>query len=183
MLAAYGWEEVFTAEGEPYYFHKVTRMSRWDRPDLAVMEAVDARLQESQQQIDSAVHRRRQERAEEKKQQDERMATSELIQSEVKSKIVSWSSLPNRGKSIEELLNTLDTILPECVPRGCLSAGPLVLGSSSPSEVKKAYMKAVRLIHPDKLSIEVSLKTKMLAEAAFILVTEVFDAYRSAHGL
>lgn len=35
LLATYGWEEVQTAEGQLYYFHKVTRMSRWDRPDMA----------------------------------------------------------------------------------------------------------------------------------------------------
>jgi len=32
-----GWEEVSTADGRKYYFHKVTRVSRWDKPGTIII--------------------------------------------------------------------------------------------------------------------------------------------------
>ena len=71
-----------------------------------------------------------------------------FFKANVKKLIISWSILPSsRGRSIQELLNTLHTVLPGLVPVDLNSLSE----SSSPSDVKKAYMKSIRYIHPDKL--------------------------------
>jgi len=36
------WVEAFTADGVPYYYHKVTRETRWVRPDPEVGEQMEA---------------------------------------------------------------------------------------------------------------------------------------------
>ena len=56
----------------------------------------------------------------------------------------------NKSKSIDELLNSVDIILPSCVAKGSIVVS--VSQPAQPSDIKKAYMKIVRLIHPDKLS-------------------------------
>lgn len=180
-LAAFGWEEVTASDGRVYYYHKITRVSRWDRPDFTVMEAVDARIKESQSQIDEAVQRRKAEREVIKSQEAEKAAVSEQLKIKIKTAIEKWRCLPNnRTAGIIEMLSTLDKILPTCIPQGFLT---LNAANAAPSDVRKGYMRAVRLIHPDKLSPDLDLESKILAESVFICITENFDAYRKAHGV
>jgi hypothetical protein len=56
----------------------------------------------------------------------------------------------NRTRSIPELLAALPSLDPTLFPEGAISREELTL-SSSPSDVKKAYLRAIRLVHPDKL--------------------------------
>lgn len=48
-----GWEKVDSPEGT-YYYHKKTRVSRWDKPDDAVTAALNSRLQDTERSADSA---------------------------------------------------------------------------------------------------------------------------------
>ena len=49
------------------------------------------------------------------------------------------------------MLSLLPTLLgPDICPVGSITSTPLNI-SSPPSDVKKAYMKAVRCVHPDKI--------------------------------
>lgn len=64
-----------TEDGQVYYYHEVSRVSRWDLPTEDVAEALNQRLQESQKQVEASVERRRaeleQERLREQEEQDE----------------------------------------------------------------------------------------------------------------
>ena len=83
------------------------------------------------------------------------------------------------------MLQTLPSVLPEIVMDGMIvsaDAPPLTV-ASPPADVKKAYMKAVRLIHPDKLSATIDIRSKVMAEAVFSIISEMYDLYRNAHGL
>lgn len=46
-------------------------------------------------------------------------------------------------------------------------------------QIKKAYMRAVRYVHPDKLAENIDVETAMLAEGVFITLTDAFNAYRT----
>lgn len=48
-----GWERVDSPEGT-YYYHKKTRVSRWDKPDRSVSAAVNNRIQDTERTADSA---------------------------------------------------------------------------------------------------------------------------------
>jgi hypothetical protein len=50
-----GWEQVATEDGQVYYYHKVTRVSRWDVPSEDVAEALNQRLDESQKLTEAAI--------------------------------------------------------------------------------------------------------------------------------
>ena len=57
----------------------------------------------------------------------------------------------NRTRSIPELLTAIPSIIDtSIVPEGSIYKEPLTI-STPPIDVKKAYLRAVRLVHPDKL--------------------------------
>ena len=50
-------------------------------------------------------------------------------------------------------------------------------------KVKKAYLRVVRFVHPDKLPPELGVYSKLLVERVFIHLTQKYDLYRKAHDL
>ena len=51
-----GWQEVKTANGETYYYHVISRVSRWDKPTPEVAAALEQRLRESEKQASDAAN-------------------------------------------------------------------------------------------------------------------------------
>lgn len=47
--------QVETEDGGVYYYHSVTRVSRWDRPNEEVAAALEARILQANSQVDEAV--------------------------------------------------------------------------------------------------------------------------------
>ena len=52
-------------------------------------------------------------------------------------------------------------------------------GPSSNAAIKKAYMRAVRHIHPDKLPASLNLEQRVVAEAVFVVITEEYNLWRT----
>lgn len=73
-----GWEEVKTDTGS-YYYHKVTRISRWDKPDSNLAAAHEARLDQSKKQVDEAVLRRKEEMDHDKKYNEDRLLAADQL--------------------------------------------------------------------------------------------------------
>jgi len=96
----------------------------------------------------------------------------------VKKKINTWLYRHNTMKHISELLNTMATIATFIPP---LSITKTKLdGSSSLEEIKKAYLKAVRFVHPDKISSDIDLDQQLLAQEMFIVLSESYENFRSS---
>jgi len=38
--------QAYTPEGEMYYYHKVSRLARWDKPDSHIVEAMESRMKD-----------------------------------------------------------------------------------------------------------------------------------------
>ena len=85
--------------------------------------------------------------------------------SRIEKKVKRWS----RGKSLIRMLTTMHTILPSRAPKLSLNL------RSTADDVKIAYKKALRTVHPDKL-ISASMSDRMKAE-------QVFKALRDAYTL
>ena len=121
------------------------------------------------------------------------------IENIIKSWVQPESSKNSRG--IAELLGTIHTILPDLVPAGGVSSSPLDLKTPPIDvrqlsrmyadieliyimyvmQVKKAYMKAVRYVHPDKTTLLTNLETKLIAQEVFIVISQKFELYKKAH--
>lgn len=172
-----GWAQVTTEDGRIYYYHKITRVSRWDLPS-----------QEDTNQINEQIHQSQQKMAECSIHPDE--CDLENDEDQIKIRVASiikyWiqPSNMNRCRSIPELLTTIPTILDtSIVPEGSIFKEPLTL-STPPTDVKKAYLRAVRLVHPDKLvALDLNFEKKLLAQEIFIAISEKYDLYRKAHGI
>ena len=81
-----GWEQVITSDGSIYYYHKITRVSRWDLPTIDVVNAVDNRLQQSHSKMNDAVKKRIHEIENEQKIKLEK--ESQILLSQVKSLLI-----------------------------------------------------------------------------------------------
>ena len=53
-----GWEQGTAPDGSIYYYHRLTRVSRWELPTKDVVNAVDDRYQQSQLKMNNAVKKR-----------------------------------------------------------------------------------------------------------------------------
>lgn len=61
---------------------------------------------------------------------------------------------------------------------------PCIAPQPTPSDVKKAYMKTVRVIHPDKInSASASLEEALLAQILFTTLSSMYEKYRERHSL
>uniref|UniRef100_A0A7S3GPU5 WW domain-containing protein n=1 Tax=Spumella elongata TaxID=89044 RepID=A0A7S3GPU5_9STRA len=186
-----GWIEVETDDGGVYYYHSVTRVSRWDRPNEEVAAALEARIQQANSQVDEAVQRRKEEFKREKQLQEDRDAQVAQLQSKVKKAVDQWvqpANLRGGSRDVAQLLCTMHLLVtyipsPESV-WDCTNGPPggttqVSLATAKPIEVKKAYLKAVRFVHPDKLPDDLSVEMQMLAEAVFIVLTDAYNKYRA----
>jgi hypothetical protein len=72
-----------------------------------------------------------------------------------------------RGRVLGELLNATPALLgPSIVPPDCSLAATPLLKTDPPALVKKAYRKAVRLVHPDKIAGVCGKRVAVTAAAA-----------------
>eukprot|EP01038_Epipyxis_sp_PR26KG_P012637 gene12637-16945_t len=74
-----GWIEAQTEDGRTYYYHSVTRLSRWDKPDKHVMQAVENRLKQAEEQSERLVAERMQNLEKERQIQHEKEETQDRI--------------------------------------------------------------------------------------------------------
>lgn len=76
-------------------------------------------------------------------------------QHEVTQQILQWKHPPGkkRPRVLGELLNSLPVLLgPSIIPPSCSLVTEPLKRSDAAGEVKRAYRRAVRLVHPDKIA-------------------------------
>jgi len=175
-----GWEAVATADGSVYYYHRISRVSRWDFPSRQVQAALEERLKESQKQQQEAVQKRKIERDNIRRAQEEQAQAAQNMQSQVKKVIFDWRypSGPGKPRPFYDLLNTLHTVVIGIVASGEVVKSPLS-EKSKPAEVKRAYFAAAKCLHPDKLTSDIPIEQRIVAEAAFVVLSECWEVERS----
>ena len=175
--------QVESPEGT-YYYHKKTRVSRWDKPDKVVAVAMNSRIENTEKSADSAFKMRKEQMELDKIAAEERAAILDYIKPEVLILLKTWKEpSPGNPSDLSTLINSLPSILPHL--EADVTAGrfiPVLRNDASSSDVKKAYFRAVRFLHPDKLPLTLDLCDKMVAEHAFAYLCEVFQAYRELVG-
>ncbi|KAJ1953699.1 auxilin-like clathrin-binding protein required for normal clathrin function [Linderina pennispora] len=112
---------------------------------------------------------RRQERA--KQEEDaQRLA----INDEVDAMLAQWRD--GKRQNIRALLSSLHTLLLTFKPIGMHEI-------LEPNKVKRAYMRAIARLHPDKLDKDLDVKTKMISANVFSTLNEAWDAFKTQEGI
>ncbi|KAJ2340955.1 auxilin-like clathrin-binding protein required for normal clathrin function, partial [Coemansia sp. RSA 2671] len=52
-----------------------------------------------------------------------------------------------------------------------------------PARVKRAYMRAIARLHPDKLAKDVDLRTRMISSSVFTALNEAWDAFKAQENI
>jgi hypothetical protein len=166
-------------DGRVYYYHEVSRLSRWDKPSAEIATKHAERLQESKAREEAEVTRRRNER----RQEEERLAretdTRSALSAGLKKRLDQWRQKGRFGEQTKGVLDLLTTVHDICEfvpPEEAPASGA---GPPSNAAIKKAYMRAVRHIHPDKLPASLSLEQRVVAEAVFVVITEEYNLWRT----
>ncbi|KAJ1901907.1 auxilin-like clathrin-binding protein required for normal clathrin function [Kickxella alabastrina] len=101
---------------------------------------------------------------------DQRMAIIDQVDAEIKR----WRD--GKQQNLRALLSSLHTLLPDFKPIGMHEI-------LEPNKVKRAYMRAISRLHPDKLSKDVDVRTKMVSSSVFTALNESWDAFKAQEGV
>lgn len=110
------------------------------------------------------------------KEEKERLAAE--MKDQIVAKCDAWRHYPGTSniRSLPELLIDLHDLFPSIVSRDVL----VPECEEEARAVKKMYMKVIRLLHPDKLSNKLDLETRLLADAVYRQLSDVYMVYRKA---
>ncbi|OQS03617.1 hypothetical protein THRCLA_04062 [Thraustotheca clavata] len=170
------WIEAKTETGQTYYYHRISRATRWTKPDQAVMDDIEERLAAQEEATQRRLEERRKWYENNKRQQEWEASQIESFKGQVNDQVREWA----RNKDVVMMLRSLHDIIPSIL----LKPGQTFEVDSpvNVSSVKKAYMKAVRQIHPDKLpKTDFDLKDRVLAQHLFSTLTLAHDEYQRTH--
>ncbi|KAI8321788.1 hypothetical protein GQ54DRAFT_328619 [Martensiomyces pterosporus] len=112
---------------------------------------------------------RKQEQAK-RAEDDQKLAILDQVELELKQ----WKE--GKQQNIRALLSSLHTLLPDFKPIGMHE----ILETN---KVKRAYMRAIAKLHPDKLSKDLDVRTKMISASVFSTLNEAWDAFKAQEGV
>ncbi|KAJ1965199.1 auxilin-like clathrin-binding protein required for normal clathrin function [Dipsacomyces acuminosporus] len=112
---------------------------------------------------------RKQEQAK-REEDDKRFAMLDQVELEIKQ----WKE--GKQQNIRALLSSLHTLLPDVKPIGMHE----ILEAN---KVKRAYMRAIAKLHPDKLNKDTDVRTKMISANVFSTLNEAWDAFKAQEGI
>ena len=155
------------AEGRLYYWNTSTRKVVWEADAPPIVARTAERLAKMHAQ-----------KAKEKAHQDGRRA----VEGDIASTIKSWHEqlrLRTRTRTgkigIVPQLMTLSQVWPAAA--ATLDSQTTAVALNSDAAVKKAYFKAVRLVHPDKLNPDASAEDTVKAAILFEGLREAWESY------
>ena len=104
--------------GRTYWYHQETRQSRWSKPDAAIVEKLEARLQAERSTKAQRLATRKAEMLD--KEAREKAAAEEMaaVRQDVKGRVAAWA----RGKDVQQLLLSLHEPLPDTVLQAPIAA-------------------------------------------------------------
>ena len=179
------WLPVRGDDGSTYYYHKVTRVTRWDRPEVEVARRVEERIKGETE----ATKARQQERlAALQAEEQARVAAAAARfrnESDIETKVTAWNNKHKGG--VRSLLASLSSILngtslSSAIPEEILQlVGPSAGSSYSEESLRKAYKMALRVVHPDKVESS-RPEEELLAQKVFSTLADAYKKYSAGGG-
>jgi len=101
-------------------------------------------------------------------------ASQTVVQEQVQARVTAWAR-KYAGFGLKRMLMSLQEILPSVPAAG-------LVDTSSPQDVRKAYLKMLRYVHPDKL-VSADFELKLQSAFVFGLLKEAFEVFRKRENL
>lgn len=103
-------------------------------------------------------------------EEDQRLELIDHVDEELKK----WRD--GKQQNLRALLSSLHTLVPDFKP---IQMHEIL----EPNKVKRAYMRAISKLHPDKLSKDIDLRSKMIASSVFSSLNEAWDAFKTQENI
>ena len=163
--------------GRKFFVNARLNQTSWERPtyDPVIVQRQEDRL---------AAHRQA---AEDKAAAD---AAASSVDSELEALVLQWAKRSShrghnvRNHGLRTLLATLPSIWPAAENADPLFSDGAALASCDPGQVRKCYLKAVRMVHPDKLQGsqdedgEELVRKRVLAQKLFAVLSEAWAKFQ-----
>lgn len=175
------WLPAKAADGSTYYYHRITRAVRWDKPDAGVAKRMEERIREEEQELKARQAERLAELQQEEETRQQDAAAKSKRGSEIDARVRVWS----RGKGIRSLLLSLDSVLTSRAVPADIAAGVAGRDGATgsvvavgPDEIKRSYLKALRIVHPDKMATATP-EAQLEAQRIFAVLSDAYKKYTS----
>lgn len=193
------WVQACTEEGRVYFWHKVTRATRWEKPDEATTARMQSRLEHQTADAAARTAARLAEMAAAEADAALREEVRAVVAAQVDAAVATWHAsagwpgrakglaAPALGKMLALLLLQLHTLphLQRLPGQGDSEAYAFVAtlrgdGSDAGSALNKAYLRAVRVVHPDKLPTgeNVTVQQRLMSQSVFDTLATVQSAFK-----
>ncbi|KAJ2890602.1 auxilin-like clathrin-binding protein required for normal clathrin function, partial [Coemansia aciculifera] len=137
---------------------------------LAAVKSGNGGILKMQTENSAAVAELRKKDQARRDEDDQRLVLLDHVDAELKR----WRD--GKQQNIRALLSSLHTLLPEFTPIGMHDI-------LEPNKVKRAYMRAIAKLHPDKLGQDIDLRTKMISSSVFSSLNEAWDAFKAQENI
>lgn len=182
-----------------YFWHKVTRETRWEKPDEETTARMQSRLEQQSAGASARAAARLAEMAEAEADAALREEVRGVVAAQVDAAVAAWHaaagwpgrakgmSAPALGRALALLLRQLHTLphLQQVPGQGAGEAYPFVSalkgdGSDAAGALNKAYLRAVRVVHPDKLPTgdNVTVQQRLMSQSVFDTLATVQGAFK-----
>ncbi|KAJ1756717.1 auxilin-like clathrin-binding protein required for normal clathrin function [Coemansia sp. RSA 1824] len=101
---------------------------------------------------------------------DQRLAMHDQVDAQLRQ----WKD--GKQQNLRALLSSVHLLLPTFTPIG-------IHEIIEASKVKRAYMRTIAKLHPDKLAKGVDLRTSMVSSSVFTVLNEAWDAFKAQEGV
>ena len=170
------WLPAYTAEGTVYWFHKTTRAVRWERPSKRAAAKMEKRITREEAEVEARKADRLNALAQEQAAAAAAASRRAEVQTDVERRVRAWA----HGRSIRALLASLPAALVLCgrqVPPEVVEAGR----TRDAAGIKRGYLKAIRLVHPDKMATA-DIAAQVEAKTVFEVLQGAWVQYTSKGG-
>jgi hypothetical protein len=165
------WLPAKAPDGSTYYYHRITRAVRWDRPDSEAAKRIEERIQEERASVRMRQEERLAELASARDAAKKEAEARSRIESTLDGRLKAWA----KGKSARGMLMSLATGL-IAIPKEIPEDISTLAATGTVDNIKKAYLKAVRVVHPDKMG-SAPLEAQLEAQKAFALLSEAYKKF------
>jgi hypothetical protein len=208
-----GWEEVWDGDHHQcYFYHTLTRVSRWDKPTLAMATEIDARARDQEKATAEKQAKRRQEMEVASAAASDKATEVGELKRKAEGAVKAWAAKRDLTTLLMDL-NAAHHLAPKLEVRARLPVYSRLLprlrmarqlaethlfcavgcgfdqaDPRDPSSVKKAFMKAARALHPDKVQAGasvngnvVSLEDSVGAQVLFTTLGALYETFKTAN--